>query len=134
VADYTVKRIDDMEAIAGGSFKRARAELGVEAWGMQVMDIPPNIDLYPEHDHAESGQEEVYVTLRGSAEIDIDGESVTLEPDVMVRVGPEARRKVVTHDDPIRMLIIGGTPGKAYEFSEAGKLGGPDPGVPQRQS
>ena len=134
MADYTVKRIDDMEAIAGGSFKRARGELGVEAWGMQVLDMPPNIDLYPEHDHAESGQEEVYIALRGRAEMQIDGESVTLEPDVMVRVGPEARRKIVTHDDPIRVLMLGGTPGKAYELSEAGKLGGPDPGVPQAQS
>ena len=134
MGDYTVKRIDDMEAIAGGSFKRARGELGVAAWGMQVIDMPPNIDLYPEHDHAESGQEEVYIALRGRGEIDIDGERVTLEPDVMVRVGPEATRKVYTQDDPIRMLIIGGTPGKAYEPSEAGKLGGPDPGVPQPQS
>ena len=40
--DYAVKKIDDMEAIYMGSYKRARAELGIEAFGMQVIDIPPN--------------------------------------------------------------------------------------------
>ena len=34
MGDYTAKRIGDMEAVFRGSFKRARAELGVEAFGM----------------------------------------------------------------------------------------------------
>src|ERR1700744_5014773 len=63
VADFTVKRIDEMEAIYGGAFKRARAELGVESFGMQVIEMPPGSELYPEHDHAGDGQEEVYVVL-----------------------------------------------------------------------
>ena len=29
MADYTVKRIDEMEGAYGGAMKRARAELGV---------------------------------------------------------------------------------------------------------
>ena len=70
MADYTAKKIDDMEAICGGGFKRARAELGVESFGMQVIDMPPGYDDYPEHDHAETGQEEVYLVLRGSAEVE----------------------------------------------------------------
>ena len=61
MADYAVKRIDDMDAIYGGAFKRARAELGIRSFGLQVLDLPPNADSYPEHDHAEDGQEEVYV-------------------------------------------------------------------------
>jgi len=35
----TVKRIDEMEAIYGGAYKRARAELGVTSFGMQVIDF-----------------------------------------------------------------------------------------------
>jgi hypothetical protein len=33
MADYTIKRIDEMEAIYAGHFMRARAELGVESFG-----------------------------------------------------------------------------------------------------
>jgi mannose-6-phosphate isomerase-like protein (cupin superfamily) len=127
MADYAVKRIDDMEAIYGGSFKRARAELGVEAFGMQVIDMPPNVDQYPEHDHSEDGQEEVYVALRGSGEIEIDGERHPLDPETMVRVSAGTKRKIYTGEEPLRLLALGGCPGKPYEPSENSKLGNPDP-------
>jgi hypothetical protein len=39
--DVTVKAIDDMEGIYGGLARRARAELGVTAWGMQVLTLRP---------------------------------------------------------------------------------------------
>ena len=42
---------------------------------MNVIDMPPDNDPYPEHDHAEDGQEEVYVTLSGSAELEVEGET-----------------------------------------------------------
>src|SRR3979490_2301589 len=49
--DVTLKSIDDMEAIYGGLARRARAELGVTAWGMQVFTLPPDWDGYPNHNH-----------------------------------------------------------------------------------
>ena len=55
MSDYAVKKIDEMEAIFLGGYKRARAELGVSAFGLQVIDLPPNYPDYPDHDHAEEG-------------------------------------------------------------------------------
>jgi mannose-6-phosphate isomerase-like protein (cupin superfamily) len=124
--DYTVKRIDDMEGAFGGGFKRARAELGVTSFGMQVFDFPPNADRHPEHDHADENQEEVYVALSGRGEITIDGETVVLEPGVMVRVGPAARRKITTGDQPMRLLALGGFPGRAYEIWPMSEPGEPE--------
>ena len=132
MGEYTVRRIDDMEAVAFHTFKRARAELGVEAFGMQVLDLPPNLEAYPEHDHSESGQEEVYLLLRGSAEIDVDGERIPLDTETMIKVDPGARRKIYTGDEAVRVLAIGGVPGKAYEAPDVTKLGAPDP-MPARQ-
>jgi mannose-6-phosphate isomerase-like protein (cupin superfamily) len=127
MADYTVKRIDEMEAIVAGAFKRARAELGVSAFGMNVIDMPPGItDAYPEHDHADDGQEEVYVTLSGSAELEVDGETLRLEPDRMVRIAPGTMRTVRTGDEPVRLLIVGGVPGQSYSPPEISQLGAPD--------
>jgi mannose-6-phosphate isomerase-like protein (cupin superfamily) len=127
MGDYTVKRIDEMEAAFLGSFKRARAELGVEAFGMQVIDMPPNLEQYPEHDHAESGQEEVFVVLRGGGHIEVDGERVAIDPETIVRVGPEARRKLWPGEEGMRVLAVGGVPGRAYEPPDVTKLGEPDP-------
>jgi len=127
MADYTVKRIDDMEAAFLGAFKRARAELGVESFGMQVMDLPPHLEQFPEHDHSESGQEEVYVVMSGRGELEVEGERVPMDPDTIVRVGPRAKRKIYTGDEAMRVLALGGVPGSAYEPPEVSKLGAPDP-------
>src|SRR5688500_363044 len=94
MADYAVRRIDEMEAIVRGSFKKARAELGVSSFGIQVIDMPPNVDAYPEHDHSHDGQEEVYLAMRGAGQSEIDGERHPLDPDTMVRVSAGTKRKL----------------------------------------
>lgn len=127
MSDYAVKKIDEIEAIYRGSFKRVRAELGVESFGMQIIDMPPNFERYPEHDHAESGQEEVFIALRGDAEVEVDGERLPLDTESVIRVGPQAKRKLWPGPNGIRLLALGGTPGKAYEAPEITKLGEPDP-------
>jgi mannose-6-phosphate isomerase-like protein (cupin superfamily) len=127
MADYSIKRIADMEGIYAGHFKRARAELGVESFGMQVIDIPPGAHQYPEHDHAEDGQEEVYIALRGDGEIEIEGDRHRLDPETMVRVGPGVRRKLWPGEQGMRVLALGGRPGAPYEPPAMSKLGEPDP-------
>jgi mannose-6-phosphate isomerase-like protein (cupin superfamily) len=127
---YELRRIDDMEAAFLGTFKRARAELGVEAFGLQVLDIPPNTDRYPEHDHAEDGQEEVYLVIHGSGEIEIEGERHALDPETMVRVGSGVNRKIWPGENGMRVVAIGGVPGQPYDAQGAPdftQLGGPDP-------
>jgi mannose-6-phosphate isomerase-like protein (cupin superfamily) len=127
MAGHAVKKIDEMEAVYGGAFKRVRAELGVESFGMQVIDMPANFDGYPEHDHAEDGQEEVFVALRGGGEIEIEGERYPLDPDHIARVASGVKRKVWPGEQGIRMLIVGGVPGGPYDAPEISKLGVPDP-------
>ena len=127
MGEYAVKRIDDMEAVFLGAFKRARAELGVESFGLQVIDMPPNYENYPEHDHGEDGQEEVFMAIRGGGEIEIDGERFPLDPDHMARVASGTMRKVWPGPEGIRMVIVGGVPGGTYEAPAVSKLGEPDP-------
>jgi mannose-6-phosphate isomerase-like protein (cupin superfamily) len=119
MSDYTAMHIKDMEAAFGGGFVKARGELGVTSFGMQVIQLPPGYEDYPLHDHAESGQEEVFLALKGSGWMDVEGERVELEPEVFVRVGPEPKRKVFAGPDGLRMLALGGTPGAAYEVIPA---------------
>jgi mannose-6-phosphate isomerase-like protein (cupin superfamily) len=124
MSDYTAKRIKDMEAAYGGGFVKVRAELGVTSFGVQVIQLPPDYTDYPLHDHAESGQEEVFTALSGSGWIEIEGERVDLEPDVLVRVGPSSKRKVFAGPDGLRMLALGAVPGAAYEINPSTELSG----------
>jgi mannose-6-phosphate isomerase-like protein (cupin superfamily) len=123
MADYTAKRISDMEAVFGGGFVKARAALGVSAFGMQIIQLPPDYADYPEHDHAESGQEEVFVTLSGSGWMDVEGERVDMDGETLVRVSAPDRRKVHAGPDGLRMLVIGGAPGEAYKIIPGTELG-----------
>jgi mannose-6-phosphate isomerase-like protein (cupin superfamily) len=127
MSSYAVKEIDEMEAVFRGAFKRARAELGVESFGMQVIDMPANYERYPEHDHTHDNQEEVFLVMRGGGEIEIEGERFPLDDNHIARVGPETKRKVWPGPDGIRLVVLGGTVGKAYEAPDLTKLGEPDP-------
>jgi hypothetical protein len=130
MGDYAVKRIDAMDAALFGSFKRARAELGVESFGMQVIDLPPSFDGYPSHDHTHDDQEEVYLALRGTGELEVDGERMPLDGDHMARVGPAEQRKVWVGPEGMRLLVLGGIPGQVYAAPAPSEIGGPDPKMP----
>jgi mannose-6-phosphate isomerase-like protein (cupin superfamily) len=124
MADYTAKRINDMESAFGGGFVKVRAELGVTSFGVQIIRLPPESSDYPEHDHAEDGQEELYAALTGSGWIDIEGERVELESDVLVRIGADVKRKVYAGADGLVMLIVGGAPGELYKIKPFSELTG----------
>ena len=115
---YAAKSIDEMESIHGGAVKLAADELGIESFGMQVLDFPAGFEHYPEHDHSADGQEEVYVVLRGSAEFEIDSVRVPIDTGRIIRIGPSSRRKLHPGQSGVRVLAIGCVPGGAYERPE----------------
>jgi quercetin dioxygenase-like cupin family protein len=118
MADVTVKQLENCDTAYGGAMKRVRAGLGVTSFGMQVFDLPPKLDAYPEHDHSEDGQEEVYTVLDGAATLHAGGEEHELRPGVFARVGPGEKRKLATGEQPARVLALGATPGAAYEVQQ----------------
>ena len=131
--DATVMSLEEMESILGGILIRARASLGVRAWGMQVMELPHGFEHYPTHNHGDEGpdsrQEEVYVPLRGSATLELGDKRFKLAPGVVARIGPNENRRIVPGPDGFRCLIIGGVPGEAYKPPAWTELGGPPPSL-----
>jgi catechol 2,3-dioxygenase-like lactoylglutathione lyase family enzyme len=128
-SDVTHVGIDELEAIdgflEGFTFRRAAAQMGVTPFGMSIIDMPAKTTAYPEHDHSSEGpgnppahqlgQEEVYIALRGSADVQIGGHRYKLDSDHIIRVGPTAPRKILPGPDGVRLLAIGGFPGRAYD-------------------
>ena len=69
---YSAKSIDELPTLWDGFAKLVRAGLDITAFGANIMDLPPDYST-TSHDEAESGQQELYVALRGSGSVDIDG-------------------------------------------------------------
>jgi mannose-6-phosphate isomerase-like protein (cupin superfamily) len=132
MADFESRELAELDSISGFldgvSMVRVAAGLGIAAFGISIVEMEPNADSYPEHDHApdglggemfakrpqQLGQEELYLALRGSGTIELDGEPHPLGPETLVRVGAGVRRKVVAGPEGLRLLALGGTPGEAY--------------------
>ena len=55
------------------------------------------------------------MVLEGDADLHADGETWNLVPGNLARVGAAQKRRVVPGDNGVTMLVIGGTPGKAFE-------------------
>ncbi len=103
---FAVRRL--LRLLAGGS---AVAALELEN---AVLRLPAQYEAYAEHDEQDSGQEEVYTLLKGSALL-VGGEEHPLRPGVFARVGPTVRRKIVTDDEPALLLCLGGVRGEVYD-------------------
>jgi len=121
MSDVLVKQIEELDyykgpnAIPGIRFRSAGRDLGVRAWGMNVIEIEPSCRDYPEHDHLKDGQEEVYVVLRGSATLRSGDREQAVSAGTLVRVGPSEKRKFLPGPEGVTLLALGATPGKAYE-------------------
>jgi uncharacterized cupin superfamily protein len=127
MADVTVKRTEDFEPTFRGGMLKVRSGLGISSFGIQLLRFPPNADRHPEHDHAQSGQEEVFIVLEGVATLRAGDEEHRLEPGVFARVGPTEARKLSTGEEGALILALGGVPGQAYEIVQFTEEGEPDP-------
>ena len=118
MADVTVKSHEDFDTAFGGAMKLVRHGLGVESFGIQVFDMPPNADRYPEHDHSHDGQEEVYTVLEGAGTLTVGGTDYEMRPGTWARVGPRETRKWSTGPEGARVLALGAVAGKVYEVQD----------------
>src|SRR5262245_62197247 len=124
---YIFARLDELEpapVVAPDATDDGRRRFDVRrvfditSFGIQAYSAPSGIDVIRAHDEvllAEAGQEELYIVLKGAATFEIDGESIEAPEGSLVHVRPTAMRKATAKDDDTRLLVVGGTPGKAYE-------------------
>jgi len=111
---YSVVKVQEIEPSGpGGAVRFVRRELGVQAFGINWFELPPNAEGR-EHDEAGSGQEEVNVVVRGSGVYRIDGEEVPCAEGTIFRFDPETTRQPVAGPEGLTMIAIG-SPRGSYE-------------------
>jgi uncharacterized cupin superfamily protein len=98
--------ITTIDRDSGERFQRLRRELGLTAFGMNLIVLAPR---QRGRIHAHEHQEEVFVVLEGELTLLVEGEPHVLAADELVRVGPAVRRQLVNAGSQrLVLLALGG--------------------------
>jgi mannose-6-phosphate isomerase-like protein (cupin superfamily) len=106
---YAVGHIDGLGE--GPGFRKVRRELGVTAFGVNVIVLPPGIEG---RRHYHERQEELYFVHRGEIEMEFgDGASYLLGEGALARVDADTVRVMRTSGDSdgAVILVVGGAGG-----------------------
>jgi mannose-6-phosphate isomerase-like protein (cupin superfamily) len=95
---------------AGYGFRKVRRELGVTAFGVNAIVMPP---AYLGFHHYHDTQDELYFVHSGSARIEVDGEERILGPGGLCHVESTTPRRVsnASETEDLVLLVIGGRDG-----------------------
>jgi len=111
---YRQVSTDDAESVmdpAYGAMWRLREALDTEYLGVSLVELEPGSRGKP-HDHSGDGQEEVYVVVDGTVEVELGNETVELGRHEALRVDPEAHRQLFNRGEERARLVIAGTSGE----------------------
>jgi uncharacterized cupin superfamily protein len=107
---------DHMEQI--GSWSLVRRSLGIDAFGVNLVEIAPGAAI-PEHDELARDQEELFVIMEGDAVLVVDGEDHPAPNGTYARLDPEHLRTVRNDGDrPALVLIVSAPRTSGYEPME----------------
>ena len=111
---YDIVHVDKIEpAGPGGAVRFVRRVLGVEAFGINWFELPPNTEGH-EHDELDSEQEEVNVIVAGSGRYRIDGQEIDVTVGTFIRFDPETTRVPIAGPDGMTIIAVGARRG-SYE-------------------
>jgi quercetin dioxygenase-like cupin family protein len=112
----TIRRREDLERT--GNWLLVRRSLGVDAFGVNLVEIPPG-ERIPEHTETARDQEEVFLVLEGSPSLVVDGREIETPAGTFARLDPHLSRTVVNHgDEPAAVLIVSAPRTSGYEPME----------------
>jgi mannose-6-phosphate isomerase-like protein (cupin superfamily) len=110
---YTV--VHRQECERAGDWSLVRRSLGVDSFGINLVEIPPDAGI-PEHDEVDRDQEEVFFVVDGRATVVVDGEEIDAPEGTFVRVDVMARRTVRNEgSEPVSVLVVSAPQSSGYE-------------------
>jgi mannose-6-phosphate isomerase-like protein (cupin superfamily) len=98
-----------------GTWTPVRHHLGITAFGTNAYTGRAGELVIEEHDDAD---EELYVVVAGEAEFVLDGERLDAPVGTLVFVTHGTTRAARAKVDGTTVLVVGATPGKAFEVSK----------------
>jgi mannose-6-phosphate isomerase-like protein (cupin superfamily) len=93
----------------GYGFRKVRGALGVEAFGVNALVMPPGFQGF---EHYHELQDELYFVHRGTARVEVDGEVREFGPGGLCYVESTTPRRLSNvGDDDLVVFVVGGKGG-----------------------
>ncbi len=93
----------------GPGFRKIRRALGIEAFGVNALVMPPGMEGFL---HFHEIQDELYFVHSGRARVEVGGEVRELGPGGLVHVEATTPRRVSNGgEDDLVLLVVGGKDG-----------------------
>jgi hypothetical protein len=133
---YTILSLDELETAShrGSNLIPVRHTLGFRPAGVNAWIADAGDQLIPPHEE-DSGNEELYVVVRGRATFTVADETADAPAGTLVFVPPEVMRTAVAAEDGTIVFVTGGSVGEPFNaggwdsfaladtYRQAGRLG-----------
>lgn len=107
MATYSFSSIGELGD--GYGFRRVRGPLGIEAFGSNVIVMPPDFEGF---EHYHDSQDELYFVHSGTARIDVGGETRELGPGGLFHCQSTLPRRISNGGDTdLVVLVVGAASG-----------------------
>ena len=127
MSGYSLTTLEELGDDYG--FRKVRRALGVTAFGVNALVLPPGFSGFP---HWHDNQDELYFVHRGRARVEIGGEVHELGEGGLLHVEASTPRKVSNASDTeeLVLLVVGG---KGGYVERDGMLVDPERDLARRQ-
>ncbi len=112
---YRILSLDELEPVPyrGSNLLAVRTALGFRAAGINAWKADAGGQLVPPHEE-DSGNEELYVVVRGLARFTVGDETEAAPAGTLVHVPPGVTRTATAEEDGTIVVAVGGTVGRPF--------------------
>ena len=117
---YAIARLDEIDPLPDGRYRYrpVRHHLGIQSFGVTAwVGAAPGDPIINEYDEDSEPAEELFIVVSGRAIFELEGEEVDVTPGTLVFTPQGTRRTAVAAEPATTILVVDGTPGKAYDAS-----------------
>jgi Cupin domain len=118
VATYAIGRLDEIDELPDGRYRYrpVRHHFGIKSFGVTAwVGAAAGDPIINEYDEDSERSEELFVVVSGRAVFNLGGETVDAAPGTLIFTEPGTQRTAVAAEPGTTILVLDGTPGKAYD-------------------
>ena len=117
---YAIARLDEIDPLADGRYRYrpVRHHLGIQSFGVTAwVGAAAGDPIINEYDEDSEPAEELFIVVSGRAIFKLEGEEVDATAGTLVFTPQGTPRTAVAAEPATTILVVDGTPGKAYDAS-----------------